>query len=57
MEDGTNNFTFNDWSWNNNANMFYIESPANVGYSVCGDLKECQWNDYNTADDNLQAVL
>lgn len=57
MEDGADNFTFNDWSWNNNANMFYIESPANVGYSVCEDLDECQWTDQNSADDNLQAVL
>ena len=45
MEDGANNFTFNDWSWNNNANMFYIESPAGVGYSICGDAAECQWTD------------
>jgi carboxypeptidase C (cathepsin A) len=58
IEDGQNNFTFNDWSWNNNANMFYIESPANVGYSVCGDIaKDCQWTDQNTADDNLVAVV
>jgi carboxypeptidase C (cathepsin A) len=57
MEDGAQNFTFNDWAWNNNANMFYIESPANVGYSVCEDLDECQWTDANSADDNLAAVL
>lgn len=57
MEDGSSNFTFNDWSWNNNANMFYIESPANVGFSVCEDLTECQWDDHNSADDNLQAIL
>ncbi len=58
LENGANNFTFNDWSWNNEANVFYIESPANVGYSVCTDvLKDCQWNDYNSADDNLQVVL
>lgn len=37
--------------------MFYIESPANVGYSVCEDLAECQWTDQNSADDNLQAVV
>jgi serine carboxypeptidase-like clade 2 len=57
MENGAMNFTFNDWSWNNNANVFYIESPANVGYSVCEKLEECQWTDANSADDNLQAVL
>lgn len=37
--------------------MFYIESPANVGFSICGDLSECQWDDENTADDNLIAIL
>lgn len=58
FEDGANNFTFNDWSWNNNANMFYIESPANVGYSVCEDiLKDCQWTDQNSADDNRDIVI
>lgn len=57
MEDGSNNFTFNDWSWNNNANMFYIEAPAGVGFSICGDQKECNFDDHNSADDNLQAVL
>jgi carboxypeptidase C (cathepsin A) len=57
LDNGATNFTFNDWSWNNNANMFYIESPANVGYSICGNLSECQWDDFNSADDNLIAVI
>jgi carboxypeptidase C (cathepsin A) len=37
--------------------MFYIESPANVGYSICPNLTECQWDDFNSADDNLVAVI
>lgn len=37
--------------------MFYLESPANVGFSLCPDWTECQWTDDNTATDNLQAVL
>lgn len=37
--------------------MFYLESPANVGFSLCPDWTECQWNDDNTATDNLKAVL
>jgi carboxypeptidase C (cathepsin A) len=57
MGDGATNFTFNDWSWNNNANMVYIESPAGVGYSICGDPAECKFDDNNSADDNLVAVL
>lgn len=56
-EDGAPGFTVNKYSWNNEANMFYIESPANVGFSVCPDLKECQWDDENSADDNKVAIL
>ena len=37
--------------------MFYIESPADVGFSLCPDKTECKWDDENTADDNLKAVL
>ena len=57
LADGATNFTFNDWSWNNNANMIYIEAPAGVGYSICGDPNECKFDDANSADDNLVAVL
>lgn len=31
-EDGKNT-TVNEWSWNTNANMLFIEQPAGVGYS------------------------
>jgi carboxypeptidase C (cathepsin A) len=37
--------------------VIYFDSPAGVGYSVCGDESECQFNDDNTADDNLNAFL
>ena len=37
--------------------MFYIESPADVGFSLCPDKTECKWDDENTADDNLIAIL
>ena len=56
-EDGTPGFIKNDYAWNLEANMMYLENPAGVGYSVCGDPEECKFDDKNSADDNLQAVL
>jgi serine carboxypeptidase-like clade 2 len=37
--------------------MFYFESPADVGFSLCPDKTECKWTDDNTAADNLIALL
>jgi serine carboxypeptidase-like clade 2 len=54
-DDGT--FTKSGYSWNREASVLYIEQPAGVGYSVCGDQSECVYNDNNVAEDNLAAVL
>jgi len=57
MEDGTNSFHHNEYSWNTAANMVYLESPAGVGYSYCGNMSECNFTDDLSSADNLQAVL
>jgi carboxypeptidase C (cathepsin A) len=57
VNEGSTNMTENPNSWNKNATVFYIESPAGVGFSLCGDDKECLYNDTNQAEDNLVAVL
>ena len=57
MEDGTDSFVHNDYAWNMEANLFYIESPAGVGFSVCGKPEECKFDDNNSAEDNLLAIL
>lgn len=57
LEDGASEFKKNEFAWNREANVFYLESPAGVGFSVCGDRTECKFNDDNSADDNLIAIL
>ena len=57
IDDGETTFKPNPWSWNNKASVFYIESPADVGFSLCPNKTECIWDDNNTAADNLIAVL
>lgn len=58
MMSGTNYWQINNWSWNREANMLYIEAPAGVGYSYCTDLNACNsYSDQTTATDNLNAVL
>lgn len=57
VDDGQTSFRWNEYSWNKEANMLYIESPAGVGYSYCIDKDECKFDDDNSATDNLSALL
>ena len=58
IDDGETTFKRNDYSWNFEANVFYIESPAGVGFSVCNNGTDgCLFNDNNTAVWNKDAVL
>lgn len=57
MEDGSDHFVRNEYAWNMEANMIYIDAPAGVGYSICGDLTECAFDDVISAADNLVAVM
>ena len=47
MKDGGETFEKNPYSWNNEANMLYIEAPAGVGYSYCLNKDECVFDDNN----------
>lgn len=57
IDNGKTDFRENPYSWNKEANVLYIEQPAGVGYSICGDKSECSFDDNNVAEDNLQVVL
>ena len=57
VEDGQTKFTKNQYSWNKEATVIYFDSPAGVGYSICNNTAECNFNDDNTADDNLAAFI
>ena len=38
--------------------MIYLESPAGVGFSFCGDKADCvEYSDEISTDDNMKAFL
>mmetsp|Transcript_23397 Transcript_23397/g.3838 ORF Transcript_23397/g.3838 Transcript_23397/m.3838 type:complete len:128 (+) Transcript_23397:145-528(+) len=46
----------NQYAWNTQANMLYLEAPAGVGFSLYGNATNLNANDNSTAVYNAQAL-
>lgn len=55
-DDDTNVISTNDQSWNQMANVLYIESPAGVGYSLAGTEADTVHNDMSSSVDAMAAL-
>jgi len=51
------NFQVNDHSWNNNASLLFLESPAGVGYSIAKNPSDYPTNDFRQSEDAIKALL
>ncbi|GMR34478.1 hypothetical protein PMAYCL1PPCAC_04673, partial [Pristionchus mayeri] len=54
--DSTGNLTYNDFSWNQYANVLYLESPTGVGFSYSTDGSNRFTDDNSTAILNMKAL-
>ena len=52
-------FEINNYSWVNEANMIYLESPGGVGFSYINSTssEDLYTDDNSTAVDNLKALI
>ena len=55
-DDDTNEITLNEQSWNQKANVLYIESPAGVGFSLAATDADMVHNDMSTSVDAIAAL-
>ena len=58
MLEGINDYfsPYNEFTWNKNYNMLYIEGPPGVGFSI-NKTKKYKYTDVHTAEDFLAAYL
>ena len=57
IPDYSSQFQVNQYSWNKNANMIYLESPAGVGFSINTDPNDFKWDDNKSGKDNRLALI
>ena len=57
MIDNTTEFKPNEWSWNRNASVLYIDHPAGVGFSICGaGIGKCKVDDLTDSEENMKSL-
>jgi carboxypeptidase C (cathepsin A) len=58
IEEGNTNFTKNNYSWNKEANMIYLENPGDVGFSYINsnNSKDFEIDDSISAEENFNAL-
>jgi len=56
IDDGESTLKTNDYPWNMQMNMLWIESPAGVGWSIAGTPEDLVQNDMLTSQDALKAL-
>ena len=57
MNETTWQFEKNNFAWNLEASVLYVEQPAGVGFSTCGKPEDCYHDDESSSVDNLQFLL
>lgn len=51
------NYQVNPYSWNRNASMLFVESPAGVGFSIANLTSDKSTNDMRQSQDAMVALL
>ena len=58
IKEGEQIFTKNEYSWNKEANMIYLENPGEVGFSIINstDSDDFEFDDSKSAEENFFAI-
>ena len=58
IKEGEQIFTKNEYSWNKEANMIYLENPGEVGFSIINstDSDDFEFDDSISAEENFYAI-